>query len=232
MLLWLACSAQATFYWDLNGATAGAGGPSPTGTWDTASLNWNATASGASATQVWGDNNEAVFSAGTDATGPFTVTVTGTRYCKNLFVEEGAVKFNTGTVFMVSTNPPTSLPMVAVASGASASFAGSGSGYIGGANGLNETGGGSLDMGSSEFSTGNTTIDGGTCFVRSITTTANPFGNSRRQRDSLPEQRLGGACQCRQFRHREHCDSADGLHPQLGFGGRESGCALGLCFPG
>ena len=178
MLLWLACSAQATFYWDLNGATAGAGGPSPTGTWDTASLNWNATASGASATQVWGDNNEAVFSAGTDATGPFTVTVTGTRYCKNLFVEEGAVKFNTGTVFMVSTNPPTTLPMVAVASGASASFAGSGSGYIGGTNGLNKTGGGSLDMGSSETYTGNTSIDGGTCFVRSITTTANPFGNS------------------------------------------------------
>ncbi len=63
-------------YWDLNGATAGAGGASPTGTWDT-STSWSASPAGTAATSSWVAGGKAVFAAGSDATGAYTVTVGG-----------------------------------------------------------------------------------------------------------------------------------------------------------
>src|SRR5215207_3064566 len=45
--------AQTDKYWDLNGATPGAGGPAPTGTWDTTIENWTMAALGDVATTTW-----------------------------------------------------------------------------------------------------------------------------------------------------------------------------------
>lgn len=83
---------QAQLYWDTNGATAGAGGTSPSGLWDTSTSNWNDTIDGRGGASRWVDGSDAVFSAGTDATGAFTVTVTPA----NLSV--GAIKFEEGAV--------------------------------------------------------------------------------------------------------------------------------------
>src|SRR5437588_548836 len=75
-------------YWDLNGATANSGSSSPSGTWDTSSLNWTTSAGGTLATVAWNDavTNNARFSAGTDAVGAYTVTLSGTRTVGQLFI--------------------------------------------------------------------------------------------------------------------------------------------------
>lgn len=61
-------------YWDLNGNTAGAGGTSPSGTWG-GGAEWNASADGTGIPNTWISGGTAAFSAGTDATGGYTVSV-------------------------------------------------------------------------------------------------------------------------------------------------------------
>lgn len=65
-------------YWDNNGATAGAGGASPSGNWD-ASASWSNSITGTAATASWVAGGSAVFAAGSDAAGPYTVTVGGSN---------------------------------------------------------------------------------------------------------------------------------------------------------
>ena len=61
-------SRAADVYWDIDGATPGAGGATPAGTWDTENTAyWSADPAGASAPLVWHDGDSAIFSAGTDA---------------------------------------------------------------------------------------------------------------------------------------------------------------------
>jgi len=83
-------------YWDLNGATAGAGGAAPAGTWDATNAFWNAAADGTGATNAWTAGQTAVFAAGTDATGSYTVTVDGTPDIGGLGFEEGTVTLSGG----------------------------------------------------------------------------------------------------------------------------------------
>ena len=90
-------SAVAQLYWDSNGATPGAGGPAPTGTWD-ADPFWSSAPDGDAATGSWVDGNSAVFAAGTDATGSYTVTVNGTVSLTGLTFEEGHVTVSGGTL--------------------------------------------------------------------------------------------------------------------------------------
>ena len=90
-------SRAATLFWDLNGATPGAGGPTPSGLWDTTTANWSTDANGAVTTIPWTDGDNAVFSAGTDATGDFTVTIDVGRTAGNLTVEEGNITFGDAT---------------------------------------------------------------------------------------------------------------------------------------
>jgi fibronectin-binding autotransporter adhesin len=92
--LLLTTGVDAQLYWDINGSTAGAGGPTPTGVWDTTTHNWNNNSGGTTGTGTWSANNVAVFSAGTDATGTFTVTIAaGTTIpgVSGITFEEGAV---------------------------------------------------------------------------------------------------------------------------------------------
>lgn len=82
-------SAGQLLYWDRNGTDAGAGA-SPSGNWDNVAENWNVDAAGTGAVGIWGDGKAAVFAAGTDASGPYTVTVDGVRDISGLRFEDGA----------------------------------------------------------------------------------------------------------------------------------------------
>ena len=89
-------------YWDTDGTTPGSGGAPPSGTWDAASANWNNAAGSGTAT-VWNGTNEAaVFSAGTDATGSYTVTVDGSQTADAVILEEGNLNLTGGTINLVN----------------------------------------------------------------------------------------------------------------------------------
>lgn len=80
----------ANVYWDSNSTTAGAGA-TPTGNWGTSAF-WSTDASGAStAVATWNAADTAVFSAGTDATNPYTITVNANTAAAGLGFEEGNV---------------------------------------------------------------------------------------------------------------------------------------------
>ena len=76
-------SAEAQLYWDTNGATPGAGA-TPTGTWDTTSSLWNTSAAGTATPGTYVSGSDAVFSAGTDAVNPYTVTLSGTQTANSI----------------------------------------------------------------------------------------------------------------------------------------------------
>jgi autotransporter-associated beta strand protein len=88
----------ATKYWDRTDGTAGAGAPPSTGTWDTTSSNWNLNPDGSGANTTWTAGDTAVFSAGSDATGAYTVTVSGTQTAAGVTVKDGTVTLSGGTV--------------------------------------------------------------------------------------------------------------------------------------
>ena len=88
-------------YWDLNGATTGAG-TTPGGTWNSTSTNWSSSASGTVVTGPWAEQN-AIFSAGSDATGAYTVSISGTQVVVGLFVEEGTATFTGGQLYFLGT---------------------------------------------------------------------------------------------------------------------------------
>lgn len=91
-------------YWDLNGATGGAGGPVVSGTWDGSSANWNPDAAGTGGGSIaWpGAGNTAVFSAGDDATGNHVVTISGTRQADAVILENGGLTLTGGTLDLVA----------------------------------------------------------------------------------------------------------------------------------
>ncbi|MDB6121748.1 MAG: hypothetical protein JWQ71_741 [Pedosphaera sp.] len=86
-------------FWDLNGATAGTGSATPSGTWDLTSTNWSSDPNGTVTTGVWAGTDDAVFSAGTDATNNYTVTVSGTQPVFSVRVNNGNVTFNGGKLY-------------------------------------------------------------------------------------------------------------------------------------
>lgn len=118
-LLATVASAQ-TLYWDTNGKSAGAGGTAPAGTWTTSNSNknWNTTAAGTTTNpQAWSAGADAVFSAGTDATGAYTVTVSGTQDVSSITVQEGSPSLDTGTINFSDASPD-----IAVVSGSTLTF--------------------------------------------------------------------------------------------------------------
>jgi fibronectin-binding autotransporter adhesin len=85
-------------YWDIDGPTAGPGGIAPAGTWDGATANWSTSSTGEAATTTWTSGNAAVFSAGSDATDPYTITVDGTQSADAVWAKDGAVTLSGGTI--------------------------------------------------------------------------------------------------------------------------------------
>jgi autotransporter-associated beta strand protein len=90
--------------WDLNGTTAGSGGPTPSGIWNAADSNWNVAPDGTLAPVPWTPGGVAVFSAGTDATGDYTVSVDGTRDISGIVFEDGTTTVTGGTALRLTGN--------------------------------------------------------------------------------------------------------------------------------
>jgi autotransporter-associated beta strand protein len=89
----------ADVYWDINGTTAGSGGATPSGSWDSTTQNWSTSSAGSVATQAWNPagTDVAVFSAGSDATGAYTVTI-DSQTASGLRDEDGDVTLSGGTL--------------------------------------------------------------------------------------------------------------------------------------
>jgi autotransporter-associated beta strand protein len=141
-------------YWDTNGATAGAGGSAPAATWDLSAANWNGSSAGTGVPVVWGAGSNAVFAAGTDATGSYTVTVSGTPTAGGLRFEEGSVTLSGSGISL------SGLATINVATGLKAVIA---SPLSGSAPTLN--GSGELVLGAANTYAGNLTLQAGTLSV-------------------------------------------------------------------
>jgi autotransporter-associated beta strand protein len=154
-------AAAATAYWDINGATPGAGGTAPAGTWDAGSTNWSSSAAGDVATAAWTAGDTGVFAAGTDATGTYTVTVSGTQDIGGLTFEEGTVTLSGGSLRMVADS------IFDVATGRSATIGDTVTLSNDVARTLTKTGSGTLTVGTSRTYTGETIVNAGRLILRS-----------------------------------------------------------------
>ena len=94
-------------YWDLNGSTAGAGGSVLTGTWDSSTANWNPSSAGTSTPSAWNGGEVAMFAAGTDGGGTYTVTVSGTQSIGGLYFQTGNVTLQGGSFSLASDSTVT-----------------------------------------------------------------------------------------------------------------------------
>lgn len=94
------------YYWDIDGATAGAGGGTPSGTWDAGGTTLSTDSTGATATGAVTTTtaDRLFFSAGTDATGSYTVTVNGTQNIGRLTFQEGTANLSGGTINFGAVN--------------------------------------------------------------------------------------------------------------------------------
>ncbi len=140
-------ASAATQYWDTNGPTAGAGGSTPTGTWGIDNY-WSTSSAGTAATGGWGSGNAAIFSAGTDATGTFSIAVDSTQTASSLTFEEGTVSLSGGTITLSGAGAG-----VAVNAGRVAAIGS----VIAGSSGVLKTGAGELILSGANTFTGNLT---------------------------------------------------------------------------
>ena len=106
VLLAINAKAQVTTnYWDITGNTPGASTDGmPNGNWE--DMNWTTDPSGSISTANWADGSFAQFSAGTDATGPYTINVSTTT------INVAGMAAATGTVTVGGTgtlNLPTGM---------------------------------------------------------------------------------------------------------------------------
>ena len=88
------------YYWDLNQGTAGVGGATPSGNWDGTTQNWNTSITGGSGTYVAtpGTGNDGTFTANSESTGNYTITLTGTQNAKSLTAKYGNATLHGGTL--------------------------------------------------------------------------------------------------------------------------------------
>jgi autotransporter-associated beta strand protein len=152
-----AAGAAGALYWDSNGATTGAGG-SPAGTWGSSNF-WNDQSNGGGGGTIgpWQAGQVAVFSAGTDATANYTVTVSSSQSIGGLNLEEGNITFTGGSLDISATDATFDAAAGHTATLVS-TIAGSGGKLI-------KTGGGTILLGTiiNQFNTytKGTTINGG-----------------------------------------------------------------------
>jgi autotransporter-associated beta strand protein len=147
-----------TYFWDIDGTNDGPGGASPSGNWDGTSLNLNTDGNGGAGGALSAaafDADKVVFGAGNQATGAYTVTVSGTQAAATINVEEGSPTF-TGGALAVGT--------FAIAAGAQAVVESAVvNGGIGGI--VLKSGPGTLALNSANMHTGGTVVTGGTLLV-------------------------------------------------------------------
>ncbi len=99
--LGLVPQAVADLYWDTNGAAAGgSAGTTAPGTWGIDNF-WSTSAAGTAATSGWTAGETAVFSAGTNVTGTYDVTLDGTQDIAGIRFEEGHVSISGGVELVI-----------------------------------------------------------------------------------------------------------------------------------
>jgi len=93
-VLFASTNAHAIFYWDGNGNAPGAGN-APSGTWDTTTANWwdshGNPDDGFGTNTIYVNNVNVFFSHGSDATGSYTITVSGPIIVGDMHCDDGAV---------------------------------------------------------------------------------------------------------------------------------------------
>lgn len=156
--------AQTQVWFDTNGSTAGTGNTSVT--WGTNSGNYWSTNSAGSVTGTrWNSivgsttNKNATFSAGTNGTGAYTVTVSGTiDYIGGLTFEEGTVTLTGGTLKLrgASNNITVNSTQATVASVISGAAAG---------NSITKLGSGTLTLSGANTFQGGTTLSAGSLAI-------------------------------------------------------------------
>jgi len=146
--------AQATFYWDRNNSSTGGGSSTAVlnGTWDTTTSNWNDSSAGSGSTEAFVSGSNAVFSAGTSATGVgYSVSVSGTQNASSITIEEGAVTFNNGTINLLG-------PGFSISSGLTTRV----NTAVSGTSGLTKNGSGTLILAGANTYSGVTNLAAGT----------------------------------------------------------------------
>lgn len=146
------------YFWDLNGNTTGSGVGTTTGTWDGTTANWNDLLDGMNTPGVWSPGNVAVFAAGTDSTGTYAVTVSGTQSVSGLRFEEGTVTLSGGTISLTGATPSISVTGTQTISS-----------VLAGGSGFDKTGAGTLVVTGTNTLTGATTISQGTIKYGNVT---------------------------------------------------------------
>ncbi len=147
-----------TLYWDTNDNTAGAG-TSPNGEWTdnhgAPRRNWSTSSAGTVSTQAWSNGSFANFSAGSDATGAFTVNVSGMVNAAGISIVEGHPTFTGGALGLVASSAGAA-PFINA--GTSATF----NNPLSGTAGLNLNGPGTVVLAGANTYSGATTISSGT----------------------------------------------------------------------
>jgi hypothetical protein len=109
------------YFWDTNQDAPGAGGASPSGTWGVDAY-WTESATGETTpTVAWDPGQVAVFAAGSDATGAYTITVFGQVQVGDVQVDRGEVTFEPdagigGSLMLVAQDGATSPRLLGVGS--------------------------------------------------------------------------------------------------------------------
>lgn len=133
---------QTTVYWDTNGTASGTG-TTPNGTWvdnnSGPNRNWSTAADGTASTARWNNGSIANFSAGADATGSYTVTISGTVQADGIVVDDGSPTLASGTLSLAGA------ANLQIASGSTLTISSTISGS------LNKTGAGTLVLGGSNY---------------------------------------------------------------------------------
>ena len=91
----------APYFWDIDGDTApGAGGATPGGSWAVGGTTWSTDSTGAAGTSAYTTlpADDLTFSAGTDATGSYTVTLGANQDANSLTFEDGAATLSGNTI--------------------------------------------------------------------------------------------------------------------------------------
>lgn len=170
---------SATYYWDTDGATAGAGGSSPTGNWVTAGSTWSTNANGTVAVSAvtTTTDDDLIFSAGVNATGNYSIDLSDTQSAKSLTVRTGNVNISgsggialggTGIIHVTNNLSATGVNAASIGSATDT--------ILSGTVGLTKTGAGTLTLNGSAAHTftGGLRVNGGTLglnFINLLTPT-------------------------------------------------------------
>ncbi len=142
------------YYWDGNDTGEGAGS-APSGTWGVDPF-WTTDATGFSPTFAYDQRANVAFSAGADATGTYTVSVSSTQQVDDIHFDDGAVTLEGGyldkdtpLISVIDANHTATINSVIISA-------------EGTANGITKYKTGYLILGGANLYSGPTTIEGGT----------------------------------------------------------------------